>query len=112
MSSHPKTLAGMQMVGNEVAVLVEDDGQLSINIASEEDRPGPTRPERGTVKAAVLNLLLSHPEGICRRDAALEIEVYELSNRIGELAADGWAIVREPRCRNHFHHQRFTLYRL
>lgn len=77
-------------------------GQLTLN---------PVWPKEGTVKASVLELLLTHPEGICRRNAA-QIDVYELSNRIGELAADGWAIVREPRCRNHFHNQRFTLYRL
>lgn len=82
--------------------IAELPGQLTLN---------PVWPKEGTVKASVLNLLLSHPEGICRRNAA-EIDVYELSNRIGELAADGWAIARLPRCRNHFHNQRFTLYKL
>ena len=71
----------------------------------------PLWPKKGTVKAGVLNLMMAMPEGICRRDAANLIDVYELSNRIGELQADGW-IIHKARCERHNHRQRFTLYHL
>lgn len=77
-------------------------GQLSLD---------PVMPKPGSVKAAVLNLMLGMPDGICRRDAAVEIEVYELSNRIGELEADGWVILKS-KCERHNHRQKFTLYSL
>lgn len=71
----------------------------------------PLMPKPGSVKSAVLNLMMAMPDGICRRDAASLIDVYELSNRIGELQADGWMIYK-VRCDRHHHRQRFTLYHL
>lgn len=76
-------------------------GQLSLE---------PLMPKPGSVKAAVLHLLQSRPEGMCRRDFANE-DIYELSNRIGELQADGWVILK-GRCQRHNHRQKFTLYSL
>ena len=70
---------------------------------------GPLYPKPGSVKAEVLRLLQTHREGICRKDAALWAEVYELSSRIGELESDGWVISR-GRCNKHAHRQKFTLY--
>lgn len=69
----------------------------------------PIEPKAGTVKAQLLAMLRSR-EGICRRDAA-SADVYELSNRIGELAKDGWPIQRTT-CERHQHRQLFTLYSL
>lgn len=71
----------------------------------------PIQPKPGSVKASVLHLMLAMPDGICRRDAANLIDVYELSNRIGELQADGW-VIHKGRCERHHHRQRFTLYSL
>lgn len=68
----------------------------------------PIQPKPGSVKAAVLNLLMAYPDGLCRRDFANE-DIFELSNRIGELQADGW-IIHKSRCEKHHHRQRFTLY--
>jgi hypothetical protein len=78
---------------------------------SDGKRWEPIMPKEGTVKSAVLHLMMAHPGGICRRDAANMIDVYELSNRIGELQADGWTIWK-GRCERHGHRQRFTLYSL
>lgn len=70
----------------------------------------PIQPKPGTVKAAVLNLLLAYPDGLCRRDFA-QHDIYELSNRIGELEADGW-VVHKGKCERHRHRHQFTLYKL
>jgi hypothetical protein len=62
----------------------------------------PFAPKPGSVKSAVLHYLLSRPDGSCRRDFATDIDVYEVSARIGELEADGWVIYRQ-RCTRHQH---------
>lgn len=111
MSSPPKILDGMPTVGSEAAVLVDDDGQLSINIVSGEGRPEPIRPKPDSVKAAVLNLLSAFPDGLCRRDFVVYAEIYELSNRIGELEDDGW-VIEKGKCERHNHRHPFTLYKL
>lgn len=70
----------------------------------------PIKPKSGTVKAAVLNLLRYHPDGLCRRDFANQ-DIYELSNRIGELEDDGW-VIEKGKCERHNHRHPFTLYSL
>lgn len=70
----------------------------------------PLPPKEGTVKAAVLHLLQTHPDGMCRRDFAAE-DIFELSNRIGELEVDGWLILK-GRCDKHQHRHPFTLYQI
>lgn len=73
----------------------------------------PIEPKPDSVKAAVLDYLRARPDGSCRRDFALELEVYELSARIGELKKDGWHIITRP-CSRHRHrrHSQFLEYRL
>lgn len=70
----------------------------------------PIRPTKGTVKALVWHELMAHPEGLCRRDFA-QMDVYELSNRIGELEKDGW-IIWKGKCERHHHRHPFTLYKI
>ena len=69
----------------------------------------PTRPKAGTVKAAVLELLYTYRQGICRRTAATILDVYELASRIGELRALGYRIGTR-RCVRHHHRGRFVEY--
>lgn len=71
----------------------------------------PIEPKSGTVKAALLDMLRGWPDGICRKDAAVQLEVYELSARVLELEADGFLILR-TRCTRHRHRQKFVNYRL
>lgn len=70
----------------------------------------PIQPKPGSVKSAVLHYLQAYPDGRCRRDFAL-IDIYELSNRIGELEADGW-VIQKGKCERHNHRHPFTLYKL
>lgn len=67
-------------------------------------------PRKGSAKSAVLSLLRSYPDGICRRIAA-QHDVYELSARIGELEKLGWTITKR-RCNLHYHQRRFVRYSL
>lgn len=61
----------------------------------------PPWPKPGSVKSAVLHYLMGRPEGSCRRDFA-QIDIYEVSARIGELQRDGWPITKR-KCSRHHH---------
>lgn len=65
-------------------------------------------PRKGSAKSAVLSLLRSYPDGLCRRDFARE-DIYEVSARIGELEKLGWQI-RKSRCDRHNHRHAFVEY--
>lgn len=62
---------------------------------------------------AVYSILAGRPyDGACRRDFALEYEIYEVSNRISELEQRlGIEIERTP-CKVHPHRRRLIRYRL
>lgn len=70
----------------------------------------PLLPKRGSVKFAVWHLLMTRPDGLCRRDFAKE-DIYEVSARIGELEKLGWPI-RKGRCDRHNHRHPFVEYSL
>ena len=58
----------------------------------------------------VYDLLRWFPDGRCRRDFA-HVDVYEVSNRIGELRDAGFIIGVRP-CRRHNHRTGVVEYRL
>jgi hypothetical protein len=78
-----------------------DPDNLTISVIPGQLTLDPIWPKQGSVKAAVLNFILARPDGSCRRDFA-EIDVYEVSARIGELQKDGWQISNRP-CSRHQH---------
>lgn len=51
-------------------------------------------------------------DGACRRDFAADLDVYEVSNRIGEIEARLGITIERERCRIHKHRTAFTRYRL
>lgn len=64
-------------------------------------------------QAAVYLILAGRPyDGACRRDFALEYEIYEVSNRIGEVERRLGITIERARCRKHAHRRPVTLYRL
>lgn len=57
--------------------------------------------------------LLARPfDGACRRDFAADLDVYEISNRIGEIEARLGITIERERCRIHKHRTAFVRYRL
>lgn len=72
----------------------------------------PLWPKEGTVRYLVLSALGdAYPGGVCRREFAHRFDVYEVSNRIGELKAMGWRIGTKP-CKRHDHKAQIVDYYL
>lgn len=60
---------------------------------------------------AVYGMLSAYPDGVCRRDFA-EVDVWEVSNRIGEIESRLGITIHRDRCKKHNHRRPVTLYRL
>ena len=59
----------------------------------------------------VYSLLLVNREGMCRLDFA-HADVWEVSNRIGEIEDRLGITIERERCRKHNHRHAVTLYRI
>lgn len=72
----------------------------------------PLAPKPGTVRESVLIVLQqASPLGVCRMEWARDHDIYEISNRIGELQSMGWLIGNRI-CERHYHRTRITEYHL
>lgn len=68
----------------------------------------PRWPKEGTVPHRIVGILTAR-QAVCRRDFAVEFEIYEVSNRIGELKDLGWPIENRP-CKRHDHRAHIVEY--
>lgn len=59
----------------------------------------------------VYAMLRAYPDGVCRRDFA-EVDVWEVSNRIGEIETRLGITIQRDRCKKHNHRRPVTLYRV
>lgn len=65
------------------------------------------------LQAAIFDYMNARPyDGACRRDFALDLDVYEVANRIAEIEARLGIKVGRDRCTAHGHRVRFVRYSL
>lgn len=70
----------------------------------------PLAPKPGTVRESVLTVLQqASPLGVCRMEWARDHDIYEISNRVGELQQMGW-LIGNRLCERHYHRARITEY--